>query len=137
MNETVKKLFGEEALTFAEFLNRAEQSGVKIGNLTEAEENHRKELDGIRISHALAQGLEKAGVKNGELVKKAIDMNAVTVEDGKVRGLDEQIAALRASDPYLFREKETAKTGGEHGGGSADPDGMTDAEFYKARMKSL
>ena len=136
MSELIQKLFGEESLGFEEFLTRAAEAGVRIGDLAEAEAAHRKEMERLHIAHALERGLEKAGARNGELVKRAMNMDAVSVENGKVVGLDEQLSALQASDPYLFRERETAATGGVHGTASADPDGMSDADFYRIRMKN-
>ncbi len=135
MSEAIKKLFGEESLSFSELLTRAEAAGVRLGDLAEAEAAHKTELDGVRISHALERGLERAGAKNADLVKRTIDLTGVRVEDGAVKGLDEQLTALQKSDPYLFRERETAKTGASHGTANTDPDGMTDAEFYRMRMK--
>ncbi|MBE6598947.1 MAG: hypothetical protein E7638_05845 [Ruminococcaceae bacterium] len=135
MNESIKALFGDGSLSFEEFSSRAEGAGLRIGDLAESEAAHRRELDGVHIAHALENVLEKAGAKNGELVKRALDMNGVRVEDGRVVGLNEQIEALQTSDPYLFRERESARTGAEHGGASHDPDGLSDAEFYRMRMK--
>ncbi len=135
MNESIQKLFGEESLSFAELVSRAEAAGVRIGDLGEAETAHKAELDGVRIANALEKELSLAGAKNGELVKRALRMEEVRVEDGLVKGLDEQLTALRKSDPYLFRERETAKTGASHGTATPDPDGMSDAEFYRMRMK--
>ena len=136
MNEAIKNLFGGGVLSFEELSLRAEEAGVRIGDLAEAESAHRQAMEGICIAHAMERNLEKSGAKNGELVKRAIDMGAVSVENGKVVGLDEQFAALQLSDPYLFRERETARTGGEHGSASMDPDGLSDADFYKMRMRN-
>lgn len=136
MGENIQKLFGDEALSYAEFMSRAEQSGMRIGDLAETEAAHQKELDGVHIAHELERGLEKFGAKNGALVKKAIDMSTVRVENGKVSGLNEQLEALFASDPYLFREREQTRTGAEHGSSAIDTDSMTDAEFYKLKIKS-
>lgn len=134
MNETIKRLFGEDALSYAEFERRAGDAKLMLGDLAEAESRYKRELDEVRISHALEKNLELAGAKNSTLVKRALNMDEVTVENGVVKGLSEQISALRQSDPYLFREREMARTGAEHGGISADPDGMSDAEYYRARL---
>lgn len=136
MEEKIQKLFGEETLNYAEFMRRAEQSGMRVGDLTETEAAYQKELNEVYIAHELERGLEKFGAKNGALVRKAIDMNAVRVENGKVSGLNEQLEALFVSDPYLFRERESARTGAEHGSSAQDTDSMTDAEFYQFKMKS-
>lgn len=137
MNEEIQKLFGEESLSYAEFTSRAERSGMRIGNLLEMETAHRKELDGVYITCELERELERFGAKNGALIKKALDMEAVRVENGKVSGLNEQLEALLASDPYLFRERERTRTGAEHGASIVpDADGMSDAEFYDFKMKN-
>ncbi len=136
MSEVIKSLFGEEALSYGEFVRRAGEAKVRIGDLSEAEEAHKKEMDGLCISHALDRSLERLGAKNGELVKRAINLDSVSVENGKVVGLDEQLSALQASDPYLFRERETTRTGTEHGQSFRDTDSMSDADFYKVRFGS-
>lgn len=136
MEEKIQKLFGEEALSYTEFMRRAEESGMRVGDLTETEAAHQKELRNVYIAHELERGLEKFGAKNGALVKKAMDMDAVRVENGKVSGVNEQLEALFASDPYLFREREPVHTGAEHGSSAKDTDSMTDAEFYRLKIKS-
>ncbi len=129
-------IFGEEKLSYGDFLARAASSGIHIGNLDEAEERHEKELNNVHISYAMERELARFGAKNTDLVKKALNMDEIHVENGKVIGLVEQLTALSASDPYLFREKGGASTGAEHGGSVTDPDQMSDADYYR-RIKKI
>ena len=134
MNETIKNLFGGEALSYDEFVRRAGEAKLAFGDLAEAETRHRQELDGVRIDFALERSLEKAGAKNAGIVKRSLDLAAVTVEDGVVKGIDEQLAALRQSDPYLFRDRDTSSTGAPHGASPQNSDSLSDAEFYRLRL---
>jgi len=134
MSDTIKNLFGGEALSYEELVRRAGEAKVAIGDLAEAEARHKRELDGVRIDFALERSLEKAGAKNVGLVKRSVDMSSVTVEDGVVKGIDEQLSALRSSDPYLFRDRDSTSTGSPHGSSPQNPDSLSDADFYRMRM---
>lgn len=51
---------------------------------------------------ALNEALRDAKAKNPKAVKALLDVSAVTIVDGKLQGLDEQLATLKTSDDYLF-----------------------------------
>ena len=102
--------------------------------------SYEEQIRGIRCTSALERELDRADVKNRDLVSKIIDMGAVTVDEDGVHGIREQISALRESDPYLFGTKEKAtpsgvmgrmRTGFSHAGESLDPDTMSDRDYYK------
>ena len=97
------------------------------------EEVRLAKLDGeVRVA------LTAMGAKNARLAAKAIDYGKLELgEDGAVVGLEEQLEALSKSDPYLFREPEVRRTvtGSVHGKTAQDPDDMTDADYYRWRMK--
>ncbi len=97
-----------------------------------------EELRLARLDGEVRVALTAMGAKNARLAAKAIDYEKLSFgEDGLVVGLDEQLAALSKSDPYLFREPEVrrAVTGNVHGKAAQDPDDMTDADYYRWRMK--
>lgn len=68
----------------------------------QAESNQR--LDGIRIDMALETAMEKAGARNSRAVMALIDREQISVKDGVVSGVGEQLEALKQSDPYLFAD---------------------------------
>ena len=130
-------------MSYDEFLIKAEELGFEPGDLSEMRRSYEEQIRGIRCSNALERELDKAGVKNRDLIVKIIDMGAVTVDEDGVSGIAEQISALRQSDPYLFEGtgKRTVqkddftpsriRTGFTHGKESLDPDSMSDSDYYK------
>lgn len=138
--EAVKLLFGEESLSWTQLLERAEKAGVRLGDVAALNARHAEEiatLQQMAVMTELERGLERFGAKNGAIVKKALDLDAVRVENGRVTGLNEQLEALSRSDPYLFRERTGAKTGAEHGRTPPDDDSLSDVEYYKYKFKSF
>ena len=102
----ISDIFGEERLSYAEFRERAERAGVLFGDVeaarTEARAAFDRQLSDVRRSAALERELDRAKVKNRSIVSKIIDMEKVTVDEGGVGGIAEQLDLLRRTDPYLF-----------------------------------
>ena len=157
----LSELFGEERLTYAELTERMTKAGVQFGDvgqaLGEARAEFARQLNEVRRSAALDRELDRAKVRNRAIVSKIIDMDRVTVGEDGVAGIAEQIDALRHTDPYLFEpemrqpEPTAAENPGSpgtpgtfrmritsgypHAGAAADPDSMSDAEYYRAIKK--
>lgn len=51
---------------------------------------------------ALTEALRTAKAKNPTAVKALLNVEAIKLVDGKLMGLDEQLATLKTSDDYLF-----------------------------------
>lgn len=137
----ISEIFGSGKISYDEFLIKAGEMGMELGDIGEMRARYEEEIRGIKCAGALERALDRAGVKNRELFMKVIDMGAVTVGEDGVRGITEQIDLLRESDPYLFEDARSASsskvsTGLAHGGAAADPDRMSDREFYK-RVKMM
>lgn len=106
------------------------------------DEAHANEIKQLKIDHAVEAALVGAKVKNALAVKALLkDLDkAELAEDGTIKGLPEQIAALQKSDSYLFEAKESKpNVKGAEIGQSHDPDtGITKEKFnrmsYKDRM---
>ena len=104
---------------------------------------HAKEIHQLKLNNAVDSALAGAKVKNAVAVKALLkDLDKAEFgEDGTVKGLAEQIAALQKSDAYLFEAKEpkTPKMKGAtpDDGSGGDP-GITKEKFnrmsYKERM---
>lgn len=136
----MSEIFGGGKLSYDEFLIKAGELGLEFGDTGEMRRAYEEQIRTIRCSSALERELDRADVRNRELVSKIIDMGAVTVDDEGVHGISEQITALRESDPYLFNAKVNSpvasagprmRTGFSHGGESLDPDTMSDRDYYK------
>ena len=98
------------------------------------EENHTADLQKMQIEHETKYALTRMGAKNPSLAAKVLDMSAITIDNDGIHGLNEQLDKLRVSDPYLFgstADREKTATGISHGTPFADPDNMTDAEYYR------
>lgn len=85
------------------------------------------ELDGI-----VERTLLSSKVKNAKAVRALLDLEGVKVKDGAIKGLDDQLAKLKESDPYLFESesKPTGVTPGEPHGGQGST-GITQEQFNK------
>lgn len=137
----ISEVFGDGKISYDEFLIKAGEMGAEFGDIGEMRSRYEEEIRGIRCAGELERELDRAGVKNRELITRIIDMGAVTVDEDGVHGIAEQIDGLRESDPYLFENAaETparkVSTGMVHIGTAADPDRMSDREFYR-RIKMM
>lgn len=115
----------------------------EIGNLKNDLENARGELlelkkkydddtsalngkiEKMNFDFLLNSQLEKSGVKNVKALTGFLDYEKLSLEDGRVAGLEEQINEIRNENPYLFGH-EPSSTGMPQG--YATP---TDDEFMK------
>ena len=84
---------------------------------------------------------EARRILTAEEENSMIDMDKVSVTDAGVTGIAEQLNALRQSDPYLFEAQDAPSrpvrfsSGLSHADAGLDPDGMSDAEFYRLVKK--
>lgn len=95
----------------------------------EQEKAHKAELSQLKLDNAIDTALTAAGARNTKAVKALLDVSKVKLgEDGKLSGWDEQLAAVRKSDAYLFTEKQKANFRGFQPGASGDikPDAKVD-----------
>lgn len=63
------------------------------------------DLEALRQDAELDKALAGSNTIDADLLKKALDHDAISYKDGKFVGLDEQIKALQKDKPYLFKEK--------------------------------
>lgn len=75
------------------------------------DEAHATEIKQMKINSALESALISSKAKNVTAVKALIkDLDkAELLDDGSIKGLDEQIKELKKSDGYLFEENTVAK----------------------------
>lgn len=96
------------------------------------DEAHAAEIKQLKVDNAIEAALTAANAKNVIAVKALLkDLDKAELdEDGTIKGLAEQIAALQKSDEYLFEAKESKKTkvkGAEPGEtGKDESDGKVD-----------
>jgi hypothetical protein len=88
------------------------------------------ELEKTKLNYTLENRLIKEGAVNAKAVGALLDPSKITIEDGNVKGIDEQIAALKESDPWAFGQT-APKAGGLRQGGEPPQVTGVEAEFLK------
>lgn len=87
----------------------AEGLQAEIDRLTEENKttanDYQEKLDKQAKDFAIETTLRNEKARNPKIAKKAIDFDAITYKDGKLIGVDEQLDAIKESDPYLFEEE--------------------------------
>lgn len=139
----ISEIFGSEKLSYEEFLAKAVENGMDIGDMTELKQHHEAEIMSVRVQNELERELDNAGVKDRELVMKLVDMQSVTYDEDGIHGISEQIEALKTNASYLFEDKAQSKSalskmriGMPHKNEANDADSMNDRDFYK-RIKKI
>lgn len=82
-----------------------------------AEAKAKEDLERLQFDHALSSALTSAKARNTKAVAALLDIDALSMKDGAIVGLDEQIKQLKADNNYLFEADEpvpkiVAPTGG-------------------------
>lgn len=110
-------------------------------DLTAAQQKYDADISALKLEHALSMALSTAKAKNPKAVQALLDASKIKLDGDKLLGLDDQLEALKTSDPYLF-EIETKKQEGNPFNpgdppkpGEPDYDKMSDEEYYKTVLK--
>lgn len=144
-NESLKTQIAERDTQLEELKNSSEDiDGLKkqIADLQAdnkaKDEAHNAEMTQLKVESAISAALAEAKAKNPVAVKALLkDLDKATFdENGKIRGLSEQISALKKSDEYLF-ESSTPKPKGATPGAGSDQSGkvLTREEFNRMSYK--
>lgn len=94
-----------------------------------------KQISQMKFDYALSAALTGAKAKNSKAVKALLDMDGLKFNDGKIVGLDEQLAQIKADNDYLFESDEPAPefvkgtNGGSGSVGGKKPSEMTYTEL--------
>jgi len=89
-----------------------------------------KDLAAAKLNYTLENRLIKEGVVNAKAVSALLDTSKIKLEDGKVSGIDEQITALKESDPWAFAQATPKAVGFRQVGEPTQLTGV-EAEFIK------
>lgn len=105
--EELKKIFGDKALTYAQFCTLMAKSDLIPQEQLDA---FRAENEHMQIQAAVDDALTRAGARNLRAAKALIDMDALTMDaQGALTGLD--IAAIKNENPYMFSQKKQRDEG--------------------------
>lgn len=89
-----------------------EQVSQLQNSIKEKDDAHASELAKNKLDSAVKLALVEANVHDPNDVISQIDLETIKLEDGKVKGLDEQIKNVKENKPYLFKEEaEQTKPG--------------------------
>ena len=96
------------------------------------EEEYTAQIQKMELDGIVERTLLSSKVKNAKAVRALLDLEDAKVKDGTIKGLDDQLAKLKESDPYLFESesKPSGVTPGEPHGGQGST-GVTQEQFNK------
>lgn len=114
-----------------------EYDGVDIKKLQSDvagwEKKYHDDIEAERVASAVQLAIAKSGARSDKAVFGMLDLDKVTIDDdGKIKGLDDQIETLKKDDAFLFKDdpkKQDVNLGGKHQeGGKQDNDGPVSME---------
>lgn len=81
-----------------------------VNDAKEREAQFNADLASMQKTNAVKLALKDSGTVNTELLFGQVNMdNVIIQDDGKISGLDDQLATFKETMPYLFQEAEPAK----------------------------
>lgn len=120
-------------LSEANKANEALQSQIKElqDAATQREADYNENIKNMKIDTAITKALSKSGAMNETILTGLLDRTKIAIgEDNTITGIQEQITALKESDPYLFKQDSIKGVVP----GDATPkthDGITKEQFNK------
>ena len=120
-------------LSEANKANEALQSQIKElqDAATQREADYKQNIKNMKIDTAITKALCKSGAMNETILTGLLDRTKIAIgEDNTITGIQEQIVALKESDPYLFKQDSIKGVVP----GDATPkthDGITKEQFNK------
>jgi hypothetical protein len=89
---------------------KAQIEQLQAENQKAAEEWQAK-MAQMQLDFAIEKALASAKAKNAKAVKALLDMEKVKLDGEQLLGLDDQLKAIKESDPYLFGESGRVGSG--------------------------
>ncbi|XRF77173.1 phage scaffolding protein [Pediococcus acidilactici] len=80
--------------------------------LKDSKKTHESELAQLKTDNAIELALRDANVRDSKAVMPFIDKDTIKLEDGQIKGLNEQIESIKADHDYLFNSDEPAQPAG-------------------------
>jgi len=76
----------------------------------QAQAEAEQKVQALRFEHALKEALGAAKAKNSKAVKALLDLDSVKFSENgeQLEGLEEQLAAIKEENSYLFEDSESA-----------------------------
>lgn len=141
-NEELKSVKGELTTLNSEIdnLKKSNADNAELAKQIETmradAESRKAEYEGkiaqLEIDNIVNVALSNAKAKNNVAVRALLDLTDAKVKDGKIKGLDEQLAEVAKANPYLFGEASAPKgVAPGNPGGKAPSGAVTKEDFAK------
>ncbi|WP_434290913.1 phage scaffolding protein [Clostridium botulinum] len=85
---------------------------TKVGDYETKVKDYEKKIQDMQFNYALEGALKSANVRNTKAVKALLNLEGIKLEGESLRGLNEQIEAIKKSDSYLFTEEQKPQFSG-------------------------
>lgn len=106
------------------------------GKYKQDHDNLTQELAKVKLNGAIDNVLTSSKVRNTKAFKALLNMDQIKLdEDGQVMGLDDQLNAIRKTDPYLFDEGQTSTYNPNSGKPSGNNETQTMVDIFKGGAK--
>ncbi len=137
--ENIKAFFEKYGIELTkEALAEAEGGFVTRADFDASESRYKllkEAYDKTELNHAVKVALMKSGAKSEKAIEGFLDRSKISFKGGVLSGFEEQLEEIKKENSYLF-ESGPKDTGVMHSGiSSADPDKMTDDEYYNSIFK--
>lgn len=100
-----------------------------VNDAKERETQFNADLASMQKTNAVKLALKDSGTVNSDLLFGQVNMdNVIIQDDGKISGLDDQLATFKESMPYLFQSTETTPPTGKVTIGGNPPAGSQTGE---------
>lgn len=141
-NEELKSVKGELTTLNSEIdnLKKSNADNAELAKQIETmkadAEARKAEYEGkiaqLEIDNIVNVALSNVKAKNNVAVRALLDLTDAKVKDGKIKGLDEQLAEVAKANPYLFGEASAPKGVAPGNPGGKTPSGaVTKEDFAK------
>ena len=88
-------------------------------------------LDSEKLAGALEAAMVRGGARNTKALMGLLDLEKISMKDGNLTGLEDQLKAIRETDAYLFNDGPRGSWGGRHDGGAPMAKGGVESAFEK------
>ncbi len=129
VNNKKKELEKKVELLEADFIVLKEEND----NLLLAKNQLEEELKTTKLNNAIETALIQSGARNTKTIKALLDMSKVVEAEEGIKGIEEQINALKQSDPYLFNNNKVE--GNAPNTTNLGEEGITKKDFSKMSYK--
>jgi hypothetical protein len=96
---------------------------------------YERRIEMMKFDSMLDEKLSASRARNKQAVRALMDMDKITLVEGRIIGAEEQISAIKAKDSYLFEGVSTG--GGVNPSGAkeqVDMDALSDREYFRVRF---